>query len=252
VGLFALRPSSAAIWSVMKGGWQGVIQRFEEAEGKHRALMLKAGAQPRTTWCLRRSYVAHRAFTHSAYMANLRDGVPMEGLARLGWHRQRWAIEIAVAQMRDVADREILHNRNRSVFHGAAVPSVQWLMDQAKAKGFDETGQYENVLRWVLRPDLYFYEWIESGGAKFKCLKTWKKGDPRPLESPISFLGTEDAESPLRAEVNGQVWTVRVNDFPEAPMYTLAVDGTEVMDFDNWPKKWSRPRPAVNPDGEDL
>jgi hypothetical protein len=224
----------------MKGGWQGVIQRFEEAEGKHQALMLKAGAQPRTTWWVRRSYVAHRAFTHGAYLANLRDGVPMEGLARLGWHRQRWAIEIAVAQMRDVVDREVLRNRNQSVFHDAAVPSVEWLMDQAKAKGFDETGQYENVLRWVLRPDLYFYEWIESGGAKFKCLKTWKKGDPRLLESPILFSGTEDAEYPLLAEVNGQVWTVRVNDFPEAPMYTLALDGTEVMDFDNWPKKWSR------------
>jgi len=227
----------------MKGGWQGVLERLEEADFKFQALVLRAAAEPRTTWWVRRSYVAHRTSTHNGYLANLRDGAPLEGLARLGWHSRRWAIEMAVAQLRDEVDRELLHNRNRSVFGDDVVPSVQWLMDQAKQAGLDETGQYEHVLRWVLRPDLYFYKWIESGGETFKCLKTWKKGDPRLLESPILFSRTDDSEYPLRAEVNGKVWTVRVNDFPEAPMYTLTVDGTEVIDFDNWPEKWGRPGP---------
>ena len=37
-------------------------------------------------------------------------------------------------------------------------------------------------------------------------------------------------------------WLVRMNDFPDEPLYTLLIDGTAIIHFDDWPEFWgSRP-----------
>ena len=43
------------------------------------------------------------------------------------------------------------------------------------------------------------------------------------------------------AEVDGARWTIRLGDFPDEPLYTLAIGGTEVLSFDDWPPAWTRP-----------
>jgi hypothetical protein len=45
----------------------------------------------------------------------------------------------------------------------------------------------------------------------------------------------------FEAEVDGSRWTIRLNDFPDEPLYTLLIDGDEVMHFDGWPKMWIQP-----------
>jgi len=44
---------------------------------------------------------------------------------------------------------------------------------------------------------------------------------------PYSFLDTEDSE-----------FRIRINDFPEEPLYTLLKDGKALMSFDDWPNNW--------------
>lgn len=58
----------------------------------------------------------------------------------------------------------------------------------------------------------------------------------------VDWLGTGAAVLPYRAEVGGDEWMVRVNDWPQDPtVYTLFVNGREAFGFDGWPDTWSRP-----------
>jgi hypothetical protein len=57
----------------------------------------------------------------------------------------------------------------------------------------------------------------------------------------VSWRRTGSAERPYEADVDGARWTVQVNDFPAAALYTLLVDGTPVEDLDGWPPAWLRP-----------
>lgn len=56
----------------------------------------------------------------------------------------------------------------------------------------------------------------------------WAKG---PGREHISF----------RAEVDGSVWELRMNDFPDEPFHTLIIDGEEIIHFDDWPSFWLKP-----------
>jgi hypothetical protein len=46
------------------------------------------------------------------------------------------------------------------------------------------------------------------------------------------------------AAVDGKIWTIRLNDFPDEPLYTLLIDGFEIIHFDDWPEWWGN-RPAI-------
>jgi len=42
-------------------------------------------------------------------------------------------------------------------------------------------------------------------------------------------------------------WTIRLNDFPDEPAYTLMIDIEEIIHFDDWPDFWDRPEfPEMN------
>src|SRR5258706_15908385 len=58
---------------------------------------------------------------------------------------------------------------------------------------------------------------------------------------PIRWEPSGDGEFPYHAEIDGRSLTVRVNDFPVEPLYTLLVDGAELVDLDDWPPVWRRP-----------
>lgn len=42
------------------------------------------------------------------------------------------------------------------------------------------------------------------------------------------------------ADVDCERWLIRLNDFPEEPLYTLIVAGKEVIHFNEWPAWWDK------------
>jgi hypothetical protein len=63
----------------------------------------------------------------------------------------------------------------------------------------------------------------------------------RLVTTALPWRATGDGEYPYRAEVNGHVYLIRVNDFPAEPIYTLLADDDELADLDDWPAGWTRP-----------
>lgn len=59
-------------------------------------------------------------------------------------------------------------------------------------------------------------------------------------QSSIVWSPTGDHEFPWEAEVSGRSLLVRLNDFPERPLYTLFVNSQEVRSFDDWPSNRGR------------
>lgn len=63
----------------------------------------------------------------------------------------------------------------------------------------------------------------------------------RLAATPIAWDHTGDGEIPYSTRIGDRVLTIRVNDFPAEPLYTLLVDGEEVMDMEDWPAAWEMP-----------
>jgi hypothetical protein len=62
-------------------------------------------------------------------------------------------------------------------------------------------------------------------------------------EIPVTWKHTGDAEFPYTADVRNRRFTIRINDFPAEPMYTLIAEGRELQDLDDWPSAWVKPDP---------
>lgn len=57
----------------------------------------------------------------------------------------------------------------------------------------------------------------------------------------LKWFNTEDAEYPLVSNVNEECWRIRINDFPEEPLYTLFIEKRLVVSFNDWPSSWKKP-----------
>ena len=61
------------------------------------------------------------------------------------------------------------------------------------------------------------------------------------LARPLAWDTGADAEHPYETQVDGQRWQIRINDFPAEVLYSLLVEGYEIMRFNDWPSAWRRP-----------
>lgn len=59
--------------------------------------------------------------------------------------------------------------------------------------------------------------------------------------APLVWEPTGDGEFPYRTKVGEQVLTIRVNDFPAEPLYSVLVGGEAIEDLDDWPAAWKKP-----------
>ena len=50
-----------------------------------------------------------------------------------------------------------------------------------------------------------------------------------------------DPRRPFAAKFEGEKCVIRLIDFPDEHLYTLIVDGEEVVAFDDWSASWNRP-----------
>lgn len=62
------------------------------------------------------------------------------------------------------------------------------------------------------------------------------------LDIRIAWEKGDDPEHPYVAEIEGEQFLVRFNDFPEEHLYTLLIGDVAVADFDDWPEAWERPK----------
>ena len=57
----------------------------------------------------------------------------------------------------------------------------------------------------------------------------------------VTFHPTGEARHPWAALVDGERWTLRLNEFPESPsLYSLLVEGEVVEELLDWPDSWAR------------
>lgn len=59
---------------------------------------------------------------------------------------------------------------------------------------------------------------------------------------PLSWKRLREAPDryAFQTVVGSQVWKIRLNDFPDEPLYTLVVDGREIIHFNEWPMEWRK------------
>lgn len=58
------------------------------------------------------------------------------------------------------------------------------------------------------------------------------------LATKVRWRDTGQGEFPYAARIDGRDWTIRVNDFPAEPFYSLLINGAVVGSFDDWPAAW--------------
>lgn len=76
--------------------------------------------------------------------------------------------------------------------------------------GFQREDNWEDVPGY--REGVIFWEEVESNSLNIVC----------------------------KAIFEGRVLEIRMNDFPDEPLYTLIADGVEVIHFNEWPVNWLR------------
>ena len=54
---------------------------------------------------------------------------------------------------------------------------------------------------------------------------------------------TGDAQVPYTADARSRRFTIRINDVPAKPKYTLIAEGHELQHLDDWPGAWVMPDP---------
>lgn len=65
------------------------------------------------------------------------------------------------------------------------------------------------------------------------------------------WQSTGSPRFPLAARLDGAWWVLRMNPFPDHPLWTVFVDGSCWGDFNNWPPEWA-PRPDDDADPREV
>jgi hypothetical protein len=67
-----------------------------------------------------------------------------------------------------------------------------------------------------------------------------KANTSTPRSQSLFWVRTKSAEFPFELRSDGQLWRIRINDFPDEPMYTLFIEHEEIESFDDWPISWKK------------
>jgi hypothetical protein len=74
----------------------------------------------------------------------------------------------------------------------------------------------------------------------FETANNWSDFPDCQRETPWQPGNGKD-EICFVAEQGSAEWKIRLNDFPDEPLYTLIADEKEIIHFDDWPSFWTRP-----------
>ena len=64
---------------------------------------------------------------------------------------------------------------------------------------------------------------------------------PHLLAYPITWELAESALIVYKAKFEGRRYSMRMNDFPEEPLYSLLdEEGNVIVDMNEWPPRWTK------------
>ena len=116
-------------------------------------------------------------------------------------------------------------------------PSMRALWLAAQRLGHPETEVWRYIVAWARhRPAA----WEVEDRRKKQGLAHITPELGTLLARELSWDTTDDLENPWVAEVDGERWQIRLNDFPDDFMYSLVIDDKGIGGFHDWPETWRR------------
>jgi uncharacterized protein YjaG (DUF416 family) len=147
------------------------------------------------------------------------------------WGKEmRWMFDLAIQNPMSGLDVTSLEQP-----HGYG-PSLRRLWAEARQSGFTDENSHMAVVAWGRhRPEA----WHEMDDLKKRGLVV----DPalgKCLYRSVTWMRTNDPGLPWRAALGDDVWSIRINDFPDDYLYTLMINGMPSGNFNDWPEGWRR------------
>lgn len=120
-------------------------------------------------------------------------------------------------------------------------PSMRRLWIEGRRAGGSDADGWKQIRAWAShRPAVWE---VEDRRKKIgQSHSAPELGDK--LARELSWRSTGDPIFPWAAEVDGNSWRVRINDFPDELMYSLMVGSESAGDFHDWPETWQRSNDA--------
>jgi hypothetical protein len=116
-------------------------------------------------------------------------------------------------------------------------PSLRRLWAQAKRSKQPDHQAWQSIVAWArCRPAAWDAEDRRKKRGRAYTAATLAEY----LANGVSWIATGDRELPWAAQVHGERWQIRLNDFPDDLMYSLIIDGREIGAFHDWPPAWQR------------
>jgi uncharacterized protein YjaG (DUF416 family) len=117
-------------------------------------------------------------------------------------------------------------------------PSLRRLWLEGKRLGQSDLDGWKHVRAWAShRPSA----WENEDRRKKKGSAHQVPEFTANLARALSWNLTGDPFQPWKTEVDGTIWHIRINDFPDELMYSLIIGSENAGDFHDWPEIWQRP-----------
>jgi hypothetical protein len=115
-------------------------------------------------------------------------------------------------------------------------PSLRRSWQDAKSEGASDKEACLAIITWARhQPEA----WQAADERKKKGLVVEGSLGQR-LNKKVNWSGTADLENPWQADVEGENWLVKINDFPDDYLYTLIINGLQIGKIHEWPVSWMR------------
>ena len=148
------------------------------------------------------------------------------------------------AKVRETLEMCLKNNSQLKVLDAASVetphtygPSLRRLWLEGRRLGQSDLDGWKYVRAWAgHRPSA----WENEDRRKKKGSSHQVSGLIDNLRRELSWSSTSDPFHPWATEVDGAIWRVRINDFPDELMYSLIIGNENAGDFHDWPETWQR------------
>ena len=157
-----------------------------------------------------------------------------------GTDRPDWDVKV-----RETLEMGLKNNSQLRLLDAASVetahsygPSLRRLWLEGKRTGQSDLDGWKYVRAWAShRPSA----WEHEDRRKKKGSAHQVPEFTANLARALSWNLTGDPFHPWATEVDGTIWRIRINDFPDELMYSLIIGNENAGDFHDWPETWQRP-----------